>query len=214
MIKHTSDCAMDNAPEFEPSEGDCGGLKADMISRPSSPDRPAGISAPDHQTSHPTVQATGYGRGSGLGRSMDYGLVKQFRQEGQANVPQAHGETVLVVEDDPDVRALSVALLSSLGYEILETADGQTALKVLESAPRVDLLFTDVVMPGGMSGPDLALEVQCRFPGIAVLYTSGYTGLANVDQSAFGKDIELLQKPYRKADLARKVRRALGQARS
>ncbi|MEE8213575.1 MAG: response regulator, partial [Alphaproteobacteria bacterium] len=101
----------------------------------------------------------------------------------------------------------------SLGYEILETADGQTALKVLESAPRVNLLFTDVVLPGGMSGPQLAAEVQSRFPGMAVLYTSGYTELANFDEGTLAEDTELLQKPYRKADLARKVRRALDQAR-
>ncbi|MEE8284238.1 MAG: response regulator, partial [Alphaproteobacteria bacterium] len=114
--------------------------------------------------------------------------------------------------DDPDVRTLSVALLRSLGYEILETANAETALKALESAPRVNLLFTDVVLPGGMSGPELAAEVESRFPGMAVLYTSGYTEIANFDQGAFGADTELLQKPYRKADLAWKVRRALDQA--
>jgi PAS domain S-box-containing protein len=183
------------------------------------------------------------GRGSGLGLSMVYGFVKQsgghvtiYSEEGkgttvklylprsdraeehlggpdQADIPQARGETVLVVEDDPDVRTLSVALLRSLGYEILETADGQTALKALESAPRVNLVFTDMVLPGGMSGPELAAEVESRFPGMAVLYTSGYTELANFHEGTLGEDTELLQKPYRKADLAWKVRRALDQAR-
>jgi PAS domain S-box-containing protein len=182
------------------------------------------------------------GRGSGLGLSMVYGFVKQsggqvtvYSEEGkgttiklylprsgtaegqlgwadQADVPEARGETVMVVEDDPDVRTLSVALLRSFGYEILEAADAKTALKALESAPRVNLLFTDVVLPGGMSGPELALEVQSRFPGIAVLFTSGYTELANINENTFADDKVLLQKPYRKADLARNVRLALDQA--
>jgi PAS domain S-box-containing protein len=184
------------------------------------------------------------GQGSGLGLSMVYGFAKQSgghvtiyseegertavklylprsdkedeypRQEAREDVPKARGETVLVVEDDPDVRALSVALLRGLGYQILEAADAETALKVLETAPRVNLLFSDVLLPGGMSGPELAAEVRSRYPGIAVLYTSGYTDLVGTDQSAFGEDAELLQKPYRKADLARTVRQILDQAQS
>ena len=244
MIKHRSDCAMHNSPADEPSRCDCGALNADKKSRPSSRPDPAGMLASSHQTAHPTVQAVGYGRGNDLGLPVVYGFIKQsggqaavYREEaerttakpylprpkkkgrlpkrvGQADVPKARGETVLVVEDDPEVRTLSVALLSSFGYEIIEAADGQTALKALETAPKVNLLFTNVILPGGMSGPQLAAEVRDRFPGMAVLYTSGYTALANVDQSAFEKDIELLQKPYRKAELARKVRRALDQTQS
>ena len=190
-----------------------------------------------------TTKEVGRGSGLGLGLSMVYGFVKQsgghvtiYSEEGKgttvklylprsdkaeqhlgraakADVPQARGETVMVVEDDPDVRTLSVALLRSFGYEILEAADGESALKILDSAPRVNLLFTDVVLPGGMSGPQLAVEVRNRFPGIAVLCTSGYTELTTFKQSTFDDDTELLQKPYRKADLARKVRLALDQAR-
>jgi len=74
-------------------------------------------------------------------------------------------------------------------------------------------LFTDVVLPGGMNGPDLVLEVQSRFPGIPVLYTSGYTDLAHFDRGLFDQDIELLRKPYRKVDLARKVRLALDKSK-
>ncbi|MDX1485042.1 MAG: PAS-domain containing protein [Alphaproteobacteria bacterium] len=183
------------------------------------------------------------GRGSGLGLSMVYGFVKQsgghvtvYSEMGKGttiklylprsckakeeriqiyeqDIPEARGETVLVVEDDPDVRTLSVALLRSLGYEILEAATGKSALKVLDSVSRMNLLFTDVVLPGGMSGPQLAAEVERRHPGIAVLYTSGYTDLANVGESAIGEGAELLQKPYRKADLARKVRGAIDRGR-
>ena len=182
------------------------------------------------------------GRGSGLGLSMVYGFVKQSRghvtvysEEGKgtsiklylprseeseaaptvpekAEFPDARGETVLVVEDDPDVRTLSVALLRSLGYQIEAAADGAGALKIFDATPRINLLFTDVVLPGGMSGPQLAAEVRRRHPGMAVLYTSGYTDLANFESSAFGDDVELLQKPYRKADLARKIRTAIDRA--
>ncbi len=241
MIKHRSDCAMHDSPAIEPSKCDCGALKAGKKSRSSSRHGAAGIPASGHQMSYPTVLAAGYGRANGLELPMVYGFVKQsggpavaYSEEGEitavkldlprsrkkgkhhkgaahADVPKAQGETVMVVEDDPEVRTLSVALLRRLGYQILEAADGSSALKAVASAPKVNLLFTDVVLPGGMSGPQLATEVQDRFPGIAVLYTSGYTDLANVDQSAFCKDIELLKKPYRKAELARKIRRALDQ---
>jgi len=183
------------------------------------------------------------GRGSGLGLSMVYGFVNQsgghvtiHSEEGrgtaitlylprsdkaekhverteQVEIPESCGEAVMVVEDDPDVRALSVALLGSLGYEIFEAADGESALEALETTSRVNLLFTDVVLPGGVSGPELAAKVQSRFPGIAVLYTSGYTELADFDKSTFREEVELLQKPYRKADLARKVRLALDRAK-
>jgi PAS domain S-box-containing protein len=196
------------------------------------------------QVFDPFFTTKGVGRGSGLGLSMVYGFAKQsgghvtiyseeregtavklylprsdkaqghLGQGDQEGVLKARGETVLVVEDDRDVRTLSVALLRSFGYEVLEAADGESALKLLETAPPVNLLFSDVVLPGGMSGPELAAEVRGRYPGIAVLYTSGYTDLVGTDQSAFGEDTELLQKPYRKADLARMVRQALDQARS
>ena len=125
-----------------------------------------------------------------------------------------HGETVLVVEDDPNVRALSAALLKSFGYETLEAEDGRTALKVLRSEPGVNLLFTDVVLQGGMSGPELAAEVYKRLPQIAVLYTSAYIELAQFDEHIFGKHAELIHKPYRREALAQKVRQALAQARS
>ena len=139
---------------------------------------------------------------------------ERLGQADQTDILEARGETVMVVEDDPEVRTLSVALLRSFGYEILEAGDGETALKMLETEPRVNLLFTDVVLAGGMSGLELAVEVRSRFPGIAVLYTSGYTELVNFDRSLFDEDTELLQKPYRKADLARNVRLVLDQAQS
>ncbi len=184
------------------------------------------------------------GKGSGLGLSMIYGLVKQsgghvtiYSEEGvgttvkmylpkslagteekrhveRETVPRARGETILVVEDDADVRTLTVALLRDLGYEILEAADGDSALAALDKASRVDLLFSDVVLPGGMSGPKLANEVKSRVPGISVLYTSGYTDNSIVHQGRIDKGVQLLNKPFRKATLAQTVRSVLDKADS
>jgi PAS domain S-box-containing protein len=182
------------------------------------------------------------GKGSGLGLSMVYGFVKQsgghatvsseiklgttvnlylprsgkprvHAREGQGeNAPEARGETVLVVEDDPEVRTLSISLVKSLGYETLGAGDGESALVAFESARSVDLLFTDVVLPGSMNGVELASEIRRRNPTIAVLYTSGYTDRAKVDPASFGEDTDQLQKPFKKADLARKLRQALDRA--
>ena len=123
--------------------------------------------------------------------------------------PRSRGEIILVVEDDPDVRALAVALLSDLGYRVLEARDGRSALAALDRSSRVDLLFTDVVLPEGMSGPNLAAEVKRRFPAVAVLFTSGYTDNAIIHQGRLDKGVELLNKPYRRVALAKKIRSVL-----
>ena len=179
------------------------------------------------------------GAGSGLGLSMVYGFVKQsgghvtiYSEQGEGTtiklylprstetetaklipatdqVPVARGETVLVVEDDPEVRTLVVSLLSSLGYQIMEAATGAAALEQLGSTTRVNLLLTDVMLAGGMNGRELATEVERRAPGIQVLYMSGYTENAIVHHGRLDADAELLQKPFRRADLARAVRKAL-----
>ena len=126
-----------------------------------------------------------------------------------AEVPVAKGETVLVVEDDPDVRTLAVALLSSLGYQIMEAATAAAALEQLGATTGVNMLLTDVVLPGGMNGRELAAEVERRAPGIPVLYMSGYTEDAIMHHGRLDVGAELLQKPFRRADLARTVRRVL-----
>jgi len=179
------------------------------------------------------------GHGSGLGLSMVYGFVKQsgghvtvYSEEGEGTtikiylprsagagdverkpamdeVPVAQGETVLVVEDDPDVRTLAVALLSKLGYQIMEAATGAAALAELGTTTRVNLLLTDVVLPGGMNGRELATEIARRVPGIQVLYMSGYTEDAIMHHGRLDADAKLLQKPFRRADLARAVRSVL-----
>jgi PAS domain S-box-containing protein len=118
-------------------------------------------------------------------------------------------ETVLVVEDEPAVRETAVQILKSLGYTVLEAANGPQALAMMESGPGIDLLFTDVVMPGGIGGQALAEELIKRRPGLRVLYCSGYTENAFLQQGRLGAGEGLLQKPYRRRDLARKVRAIL-----
>lgn len=144
------------------------------------------------------------GKGTGLGLSMVHGFVKQsgghlkvyselgfgttFKiylpriHQAEAKVPERKSgpviggaETVLIVEDDMAVQAMAVDIISSLGYKVLKANDGQSALNVLQSGISVDLLFTDVVMPGPVQSPELARQAKALLPGIAVLFTSGYT---------------------------------------
>ncbi len=184
------------------------------------------------------------GKGSGLGLSMVYGFVKQsggyvtiyseegigttvklymprFEGVGEENeqpetvaTPEANGETILVVEDDPDVRTMTVALLKDIGYEIIEASDAESALKMLATSSRINMLFTDVVLPGDMNGPKLAAEIRRLRPGIAVLYTSGYTENAIVHQGQVDEGTDLLNKPFSRSDLARKIRTVLDKSMS
>lgn len=179
------------------------------------------------------------GKGSGLGLSMVYGFVKQsggfakiYTELGEGSTvrlyfPRASArdeaasatapelsvmggsEHVLVVEDDALVREHVVSLLQGLGYRVSEAASGEGALQALARSPTVDLLFTDVVMPGGMSGRQLAEEATRRYPGLKVLYTSGYTENAIVHQGRLDQGVQLLSKPYRRQQLALKVRKVL-----
>jgi PAS domain S-box-containing protein len=180
------------------------------------------------------------GKGTGLGLSMVYGFVKQscghikiYSELGHGttirlylpvgdgftdtavpagvSIPGA-GETILVVEDDELVRGFAIVQLHSLGYRTVAATNGREALAYLESGQPFDLLFTDVVMPGGMSGRQLADEVVKRRPGTKVLYTSGYTENAIVHQGRLDLGVMLLSKPYRKSALASMVRLALGDA--
>ena len=177
------------------------------------------------------------GKGSGLGLSMVYGFVKQsgghiriYSEVGHGTtiklyLPPARGEveaapaaaaalpggheTIMVVEDDALVRNFVSGQLQSLGYRTVGAANGPAALSLIEDGQAFDLLFTDVIMPGGMSGRDLAEQVRKRRPGIKVLYTSGYTDSAIVHQGRLDPGVLLLTKPYRKSQLATMIRRAL-----
>ncbi len=118
-------------------------------------------------------------------------------------------ETILVVEDEDDVRQLAVRVLSALGYRIFQAADGESALAILEREPKVALLFTDVVLPGGMNGPDIARQARVLRPKLKVLYTSGYTGNAIQQLEALNVEVSLISKPYAIDDLAQTVREIL-----
>ena len=179
------------------------------------------------------------GKGTGLGLSMVYGFVKQsgghikvYSEEGHGTtfklyLPQAEApperiaeesssseiergdETILVVEDDPLVRAYVNTQLQSLGYTTLSAANGVEALAIVDSGASFDLLFTDVIMPGGLNGRQLAAEATARRPSLRVLFTSGYTENAIIHHGRLDFGVLLLAKPYRKLDLARMLRVAL-----
>mgnify|MGYP006272782973 CR=1 FL=1 len=127
--------------------------------------------------------------------------------------PRGHGERVLVVEDDEMVRHYTSEALVQLNYQIYEAAQAQEALQRL-AEHSIDLLFTDIVMPGGMNGKELADEARKRNPGIRVLFTSGYTENAIIHHGRLDSDVYLLSKPFSKEELAHKVRLALNQSSS
>jgi PAS domain S-box-containing protein len=123
------------------------------------------------------------------------------RYEGNGNI--------LVVEDDPDVRSLVVQILGDLGYQTTEAESGAAALTLLEDGRKFDLLFTDVVMPGGISGPELFRKTRTRFPDLKVIFTSGYNDETIGNSAQVKVQAPLVRKPYRKSDLGRVVREVL-----
>ena len=184
----------------------------------------------------PFFTTKGAGKGTGLGLSMVFGFAKQssghlriYSEQGHGTsirlyLPLAEGqpaeqeprgsaaggsETILVVEDDESVRELVILMLESLGYRVVAASDGRAALEALDHEPKVDLLFTDVVMPRGVSGRDLAELAGRARPGLKVLFTSGYTENAIIHHGRLDEGVHLLSKPYQRADLARKVREVL-----
>ena len=127
---------------------------------------------------------------------------------------QGDGQTILVVEDDNRVRRLTKRRLEIIGYNVLEASNGIEALEVLAGRPDVDLLFTDLVMTGGLSGLDLVRETRAHFPRIAVLLTSGYSEDLIGATSGTEEDVLLLRKPYRQSDLAAALRAVLDKAKA
>jgi CheY-like chemotaxis protein len=128
-------------------------------------------------------------------------------------VIEGGSETVLVVEDDDEVRATVVEILGDLGYRVLKAVDAQSALNVIESGIPIDMLFTDVVMPGTLKSPELARKAKERLPELAVLFTSGYTENSIVHGGRLDAGVELLSKPYTREALARKFRHVLANQR-
>lgn len=179
------------------------------------------------------------GRGTGLGLSMVYGFIKQSgghvsihseaglgttiklylpraagvsdqTQSRSTSAPAMGRETILLVEDNADVRQATTLQLRALGYKVVEAENAVQALALLDSGVAIDLMFTDIMMPGGMTGFDLAGKARQKWPDLKLLFASGYVDVAagNVDVRRY--DAELLSKPYRKEDLARAIRAALG----
>jgi DNA-binding NtrC family response regulator len=125
----------------------------------------------------------------------------------EAAIPATGHEKILIVEDDGAVRRAAVQQLRELGYTVFEAENAGAALTILQRE-RVDLLFTDVTMPGGMSGPDLAVTATAKNPGLKVLLTSGFTHATMRDDEQAG-NFELLSKPYRRQELAQRVQSVL-----
>jgi CheY-like chemotaxis protein len=121
-------------------------------------------------------------------------------------------ETVLVAEDDPFVRAYAVTCLETFGYRVIEAADGRDALNKIAGGAEIDLLFTDVVMPGGINGWELAETARRMQPRLRVLLTSGYALEALSERGRLPAGAVILNKPYRKAELGKRVRDALAPA--
>jgi signal transduction histidine kinase len=177
-------------------------------------------------------------KGSGLGLSMVYGFVKQsnghikiYSEEGHGTtvriyLPQAIGaavaaevtitpgiegghETILVVEDDHLVRAFVVSQIQSLGYLTLAAVNAAEAMVVINSPQEINLLFTDMIMPGSMNGRQLADAALRQRAALKILFTSGYSNEAIIHHGHLDADVLLLAKPYRRSDLARMIRMAL-----
>jgi len=118
-------------------------------------------------------------------------------------------ETVLVVEDQVDVADYAETVLSEFGYTVLRADNAIQALELLDGAGKIDLLFSDLIMPGGMNGVMLAREVKRRRPNMNVLLTTGYAELSIERVDARGAEFELIQKPYKRNELANKVRQVI-----
>ena len=127
----------------------------------------------------------------------------------EVEAPVAARDTILVVEDADDVREFTVDVLRRLGYRVLEAADGQAALSILGAEPAVSLLFTDVGLPNGMNGRQLAEEACRRKPALKVLYTTGYARNAIVHHGRLDPGVELLVKPFTRQSLGARVRQLL-----
>ena len=181
------------------------------------------------------------GKGTGLGLAMVFGFVKQsgghvkiYSEPGEGTtvrlyLPRAVGAlpsmirsslpselprgtaTVLVVEDEPDVREIAVAILVDLGYRVLEAANGEEALHMFgANAAAIDLLLTDVVLPGKVRGREIAERVTAMRPEIKVIYMSGYTETSILHHGLLGEGVQLITKPFKREELAHRIAGVLG----
>ncbi|MGZ5203034.1 MAG: response regulator [Telluria sp.] len=183
------------------------------------------------------------GQGTGLGLSMAYGFVKQsggeillrsqpgagtsvriylprsddeaLDEDAPMRAPLLGGiETILVVEDEEDVRSSTCGILSALGYYVLEAHDAEAAVAIVESGRHIDLVFSDVIMPGPVSAPELAEVVRQRLPNAQFLYTSGYAEGVLSHEGKVDPSVNLLQKPYHPDALSARIRHLLRRSRA
>lgn len=187
----------------------------------------------------PFFTTKGDGHGTGLGLSMVYGFAKQSGGymtldskigagttmniflprsfEAEQIIPPVENvglsggtESILLVEDDDDVRETAFNLLADLGYNVLQAADAEQALTIVESGQHLDLLFTDVVMPGKMTGHKLAEKIRTLRPNLPVLFTSGFVKDTIVHGGRLDEGVQLIEKPYTQLELAQKIRNVIG----
>ena len=179
------------------------------------------------------------GQGSGLGLSMVYGFAQQsggqatiYSEEGQGTtvnlylprarseignpekhsmeaVPRGNGETILVVEDDPEVLKLAEMMLRNLGYRVISAECVISAWEIFDQNAKIDLVLTDVVLPGGASGPEFAEQVRANWPEMRIIFMSGYPTEAAKQNGFLGSESVLLNKPFRLAQLAKAVKTSL-----
>lgn len=188
------------------------------------------------QVFEPFYTTKDVGEGSGLGLSMVYGFARQSGGDAViesepgtgtevmlylprskeivvadagtqfSDLKRGQGEAILVLEDDPDVRDLTVTILDGLGYRVLEAADAKAAMRILEEeTDRIDLLLSDVVLPGGISGPELAAKAKGLYPKLKPVFMSGYSADLHIHGNTPGFDEAILNKPFKRADLAKVV---------
>jgi CheY-like chemotaxis protein len=179
------------------------------------------------------------GKGTGLGLSMVYGFAKQSGGHVKVYSELGHGtsvklylpkadresqapsrqsapmgnlrgsEVILLAEDNAAVREFAKSQLEDLGYRVFDAGDGKEALRMIEEHPEIDLLFTDLVMPGGMNGRELAHEASRLNPRLKVLFCSGYAKDTVLHQGLLDEDVQLLNKPYTRLELAKRIREVL-----
>lgn len=186
----------------------------------------------------PFFSTKGIGKGSGLGLSMAYGFVKQSgghidiestlgagasiiillprtvesaapKKSGPVGSIEGGTETVLVVDDEKEIQENVAAILGELGYHVITASSADEASTLLDRAGQIDLLFTDVIMPGAISCTELAAMARVRHPAIRVLFTSGYTENAVTHNGKLDDGVTLLNKPYAREELAGAVRKLL-----
>ncbi len=186
----------------------------------------------------PFFTTKGAGKGSGLGLSMVYGFAKQsgghaaiYSEPGYGTtvslylpvvgtdagatlceaeaLPAPAGETILVIEDEAPVRHFLTGTLTKLGYQVIACDDGPAALAEFERGTQVDLLLTDMVLPSGLTGHQVAHRIRQRCPDLEILFMSGYPDSMLAERDVMGGDARILRKPFRRAELAQAVHQAL-----